>query len=214
MSHRGAAALAVVVILGVAAWGTLYFRATYSHAKRLRTVEPGRFYRSGQLTADGFADAVARFGIRTVVNVQEDVPDPEVWRSFLDRRRVRESEVCRRLGVRYVWLAPDLVPPDRPANEHPSVIDRFLEVCDRDDVYPVLLHCKAGLHRTGLLSAVYRMEYQGWSRLAAFRELRAHGFGDWVSTSGNVYVEQYLMRYVPRLPRTGLAARQARLGSH
>lgn len=214
MSHRGAAALAVAVILGVAAWGTVYFRATYSHAKRLRTVEAGRFYRCGQLTAAGFADAVERFGIRTVVNVQEDVPDPEVWRTFTDRRRVPETEVCRQLGVRYVWLAPDLVPPGRPATERPSVIDRFLEVCDREDAYPILLHCKAGLHRTGLLSAVYRMEYQGWSRLTAFRELRAHGFGDWASTSGNVYVEQYLMRYTPRSPRTGLAAGTTPLRPH
>ena len=207
MSEKRAVALVVFLMAALAAWGTFYFRATYSHAKRLKVVEPGRFYRSGQLTADGFADAVRRFGIRTVINVQEDYPDPDVWHNYTDRSTVKESEVCKRLGVRYVWMSCDLVHQSQVDHARPLVIDQLLELLDRDDVYPVLVHCKAGLHRTGLLSAIYRMEYQGWSRLAAFRELRAHGFGDWVSTSANIYVDQYLMRYQPRPRRTGLAAR-------
>lgn len=206
MSQKVFAALVVTVMLGVAAWGTAAYRATYNHAKRLRTVEPGRFYRSGQLTAEGFADAVRRFGIRTIVNVQEDVTDPVIWRSWLDRRTVRESEVCKELGIRYVQLSPDLLPAGSDPKAQPLVLEPFLELLDREEVYPVLIHCKAGLHRTGLLAAVYRMEYNGWSRLEAFRELRAHGFGDWKSTSLNPYVDQYLMRYQPRPPRSRLAA--------
>jgi hypothetical protein len=42
------------------------------------------------------------------------------------------------------------------------------------------------------------MEYQGWSRSAALRELKAHGFGEWAATSANDYVDQYLLRYEPR----------------
>ena len=33
---------------------------------------------------------------------------------------------------------------------------------DDPDSYPVLIHCNAGLNRTGVMVAVYRMEYQGW----------------------------------------------------
>ena len=36
------------------------FRAGYAHHKRLREVAPGILYRSGQLTAAGFCDAIAR----------------------------------------------------------------------------------------------------------------------------------------------------------
>ena len=71
--------------------------------------------------------------------------------------------------------------------------------------YPALIHCKAGLHRTGVLSAVYRMEYQRWDWLEAWHELRSHGFGEFVSDSSNDYILQYLLAYRPglRLPATG-----------
>ena len=79
--------------------------------------------------------------------------------------------------------------------ERPAAIDEFLDLMDDPDAYPVLIHCKAGLHRTGCLTAVYRMEYQGWSPGEAYDELKAHGFGDWVCTSANDYVNEYVLQY-------------------
>jgi len=46
------------------------------------------------------------------------------------------------------------------------------------------------------------MEYQGWSRDAAWRELRANGFGEWVSTASNDYITQYVLTFTPGLRRT------------
>jgi hypothetical protein len=192
-----------VLLFGVAPY--VYFRSTYAHGKRLREIEPGRVYRSGQLTAEGFAEAVARFRLRTVVNVQDDNLDPNLSVSYWGGGTVRESELCRRLGVRFVPLAPDLVSRRAPPGERPGAIDQFLALMDREDTYPVLIHCKAGLHRTGVLSAVYRMEYQGWSRAEAYHELKAHGFGAWACTSANDYVDQYVLRYRPGVRRRSAA---------
>jgi protein-tyrosine phosphatase len=61
-----------------------------------------------------------------------------------------------------------------------------------------LIHCRAGLHRTGVISAVYRMEYDGWTPQEALRELKDHGFGEFASTAANVYVQQYVLTYQPR----------------
>jgi protein-tyrosine phosphatase len=69
---------------------------------------------------------------------------------------------------------------------------------DKEESYPVLFHCKAGLHRTGVMGAIYRMEYNGWSRQDAMRELRAHGFGYWTANRSNPYIEQYVLQYRPR----------------
>lgn len=42
---------------------------------------------------------------------------------------------------------------------------------------PVLLHCLHGADRTGLISAMYRIIYQGWSKEDALAELQHGGYG-------------------------------------
>lgn len=42
---------------------------------------------------------------------------------------------------------------------------------------PVLIHCKHGQNRTGLIAAMYRIVYQGWSKQQALAEMRGAGFG-------------------------------------
>lgn len=197
MQERWKVLGATALMVGLLAWSYFYFRSSYAHSKRLRVVEEGRVYRSGQLTAEGFTDAVQRFGIRTIINLQDDNLDPQLQHSYLDRRTIRESELCQQLGVDYFALEPDLVAPENET-ARPKVIEKFLKIMDKESTYPVLIHCKAGLHRTGLLSAIYRMEYQRWARADAYRELKKHGFGEWASTRANAYVEQYVFRYEPR----------------
>jgi protein tyrosine/serine phosphatase len=186
----------------------IYFRAVYAHGKRLRVVTPGRFYRSGQMTAEGFTDAVARYHIRTVINLQDEYPDPDIHLHFLGGETIKESELCRRLGVRYVFLPPDLVPRRQSSVRRPRAIDRFLALLDREEAYPVLIHCKAGLHRTGVMTAVYRMEYEGWSAGAAHRELKASGFGEFASTAANDYIMQYILTYQRGLRPSTVASRR------
>ncbi|MCU1717114.1 dual specificity protein phosphatase family protein [Pseudomonas sp. 5P_3.1_Bac2] len=42
---------------------------------------------------------------------------------------------------------------------------------------PVLIHCKHGQNRTGLIAAIYRVVYQGWSKEQALAEMQQGGFG-------------------------------------
>lgn len=42
---------------------------------------------------------------------------------------------------------------------------------------PVLMHCKHGSDRTGLMSAMYRVVVQGWSKEDALKEMTQGGFG-------------------------------------
>jgi protein tyrosine/serine phosphatase len=106
-----------------------------------------------------------------------------------------EVELCKEMGVRYVYIAPDLISRRKVGKERPRAIEEFLALMDDPANYPVLIHCKAGLHRTGCMVAVYRMEYQGWSPQEALRELKANGFGEWVSDASNDYIVQYVTTY-------------------
>jgi protein tyrosine/serine phosphatase len=194
---RGILIAGIVVIVGVAP--LVLYRYTYTRNKRLREVVPGQVYRSGQMTAPGFADAVRNYGIRTIINVQDDFPDPDISEGYFTRKTIKETELCRQLGVRYVHLAPDLLARNGTDQRRPQAIEEFLARMDDPATYPVLIHCKAGLHRTGVMLAIYRMEYDGWGPAAALRELKAHGFGETTSNAANDYITQYVLKYRPGL---------------
>jgi protein tyrosine/serine phosphatase len=179
----------------------LYYRHSYTYGKRLRPVEAGRVYRSGCLTAQGFEDAIKKYKIKTVINLMEEAQDPALPRSNFDPRTLRESEVCAKAGAKYRFLFVDLVAANRVGQERPATIEQFLALMDDPETYPVLFHCRAGLHRTGVLAALYRMEYHGWTRAEAYQELKAHGFGESTAHSGNAQVLQYVLAYQPRRPR-------------
>jgi tyrosine-protein phosphatase SIW14 len=183
------------ILVLIAVVPVVCYRDVYAHSKRLREVEPGRFYRCGQLTADGFADAVSRYHIRTVVNAQDEYPDPDIDKCFFSAATVKESDLCNQLGVRYVYLPPDLIPRHLIPERRPEAIDKFLALLDDPATYPVLIHCRAGLHRTGVLTAVYRMEYDRWGPEETIQELKANGFSEWQCTSANDYIKQYILAY-------------------
>jgi protein tyrosine phosphatase (PTP) superfamily phosphohydrolase (DUF442 family) len=179
----------------------LYYRHALEHAKRLRPVVAGQVYRSGCLSANGFRDAIEKLKIKTVITLWDENPDPTLRNSRFDSASIKESELCKSLGVDYKFIFVELLSDARAGKERPPAIDEFLKVMDDENSYPVLFHCKAGLHRTGVLAAIYRMEYEGWSRQEALRELRSHGFGYWVANASNEYILQYILPYQPRSQR-------------
>jgi tyrosine-protein phosphatase SIW14 len=174
-----------------------YYRYVLEHTKRLRPVEDGLVYRSGCLTADGFRDAITSLKIKTVITFWDEDPDPNLPASHFDPRTIKESELCKSLDVDYRFIYVKVNDQQLATGKVPA-IDEFLEVMDKKESYPVLFHCKAGLHRTGVMAAIYRMEYNGWSRQEAMRELRAHGFGHFTANRNNPYIEQYVMPYRKR----------------
>lgn len=179
----------------------LYYRYTLEHTKRLRPIVDGRVYRSGCLSADGFRDAIRTLGIKTVITFWDENPNPDLANSRFSTCTIKESDLCASLGVRYEFIYVELSPETQAGTKPLAAIEEFLKIMDDETNYPVLIHCKAGLHRTGVMAAVYRMEYEGWSRDDAMRELRSHGFGYFTANTSNDYIAQYVMRYTPRAKR-------------
>ena len=196
--------LGVIVAALVIGIPTAYYRSTYAHAKRLRVVTDGKVYRCGQLTANGFRDAIRRYDIKTVVNLQEEARDPLIPESWQGKAAVRESEVCRELGVKYITLDGGVLDyPAQDSGSRPKVIDEFLDIAKDPNNLPILFHCKAGLHRTGLITAVYRMEHEGWTKSEVVRELRANGFGTFAATEGNEYLKRFILDFEPSAQSRG-----------
>jgi len=58
-----------------------------------------------------------------------------------------------------------------------------------------LVHCFAGIHRTGAFCAIYRMEYEGWTNAGAIAEMKACGYN---TLEDEWDVLGYIEKYQPR----------------
>jgi protein-tyrosine phosphatase len=137
----------------------------------ITAVDPGILYRSGQLTAEELKREIHERGIKTVIN--------------LGSRTDWDTEVCATEGVDYidlpvgdVWSLCGVAAPGYPKPSAPYDVTPFWQAIDDPAKQPVLIHCWGGIHRTGVLSGIYRIERQGWSADDALAEMRLFGFNN------------------------------------
>jgi len=171
---RASSAITLLRLAGVVALiaGPVAF-AHYrqNQTRNFRVVRAGVLYRSGQMSVSGLDRLVNDYGIRTVVSLRDSyVPGgtpPDL----------KEEEYCRKMDILHVRIAPRAweSPTGGPAPVEEGV-RRFLEVMADPSNYPVLVHCFAGIHRTGAYCAIYRMEFEGWSNAEALAEMKACGY--------------------------------------
>jgi len=109
----------------------------------LHEVQPGRAYRSGQLSPDRLGSVVERHGIRTVVNLRGCCPGFDWYQ--------QQAIAAHAFSISHedVFLSAIRLPS-------PSELLRLVEILDRSE-QPLLLHCRQGVDRTGLASVVYKL---------------------------------------------------------
>ena len=56
-------------------------------------------------------------------------------------------------------------------------IAQFLSLVNDRAGQPVYVHCVGGRHRTGVMTAMYRMTHDGWSGDRAFKEMKQFKYG-------------------------------------
>jgi protein tyrosine/serine phosphatase len=56
-------------------------------------------------------------------------------------------------------------------------IAQFLAIVNNKAAQPVYVHCVGGRHRTGVMTAIYRMTTDNWSAAQAFAEMKQYKFG-------------------------------------
>jgi tyrosine-protein phosphatase SIW14 len=155
------------------------------HVRNFHAVREGVLYRSAQLTVPGLRRLVHDYGIRTVVNLRDGV-------TVADQA---EEEFCTKQEIHFVRLLPSSWDggPGRAAVD--GNVRTFLSLVRDPANHPILVHCFAGIHRTGAYCAIYRMECQGWSNARAAAELKAFGYDNYDHEADiRGYIEQYRVR--------------------
>ena len=83
-------------------------------------------------------------------------------------------------------------------------VQAFREIMTDPSNFPVLVHCFAGIHRTGAFCAVYRMEHDHWTNARAIAEMKAYGYrnidDEWDLLG---YLEHYHPTWMPAAQRYG-----------
>jgi protein tyrosine/serine phosphatase len=69
---------------------------------------------------------------------------------------------------------------------------QFLALVNDPASQPVYVHCVGGRHRTGVMTAVYRMTHDGITGKAAFQEMKQYKYGpDFLHPEFKKFVESY-----------------------
>jgi protein tyrosine/serine phosphatase len=118
-----------------------------------------KYYRGGQPSGRDYGD-LAALGIKAVVNLAGDDADPH------------EQAVVEASGMRYFQLPMTTHEPPTPAR-----VAEFLGLVTDQRNQPVFVHCVGGRHRTGVMTAVYRMTQDRWTAAQAFEEMKRYKFG-------------------------------------
>jgi protein tyrosine/serine phosphatase len=138
--------------------------------KRFAEVESGSLYRSGQIAPRLVRDVLREHSIGLVV-----------WLSDYDQRKPHhraEKAAIDELGIDRLNL--------HLRGNGTGELDHYVEALEaisqaKHQHVPVLVHCAAGIRRTGAVMALYELLVEGQPPAIAYRELvrfGEHGLGD------------------------------------
>lgn len=117
------------------------------------------YYRGAQPKGHDYAD-LAALGVKTLIDLTGDDAQPQ------------EKRMAETAGMAYVRFPMTTHTP--PTAE---TVAQFLKMVDDPARQPVYVHCVGGRHRTGVMTAVYRMSHESWSPDQAFAEMKRYKYG-------------------------------------
>jgi len=151
------------------------------------------YYRGAQPKGHDYAD-LAAIGVKTLVNLTGGDTDPQ------------EPVLARSAGLAYFQIP-------MTTREIPTAaqVAEFLKIVNDPANQPVYVHCVGGRHRTGVMTAVYRLTHDAWTADRAFSEMKQYKFGaDFLHPEFKTFVYDYaaeLAHAAPVATKAGSSSR-------
>ena len=133
------------------------------------------YYRGAQPSAADYPD-LAALGVKTVIDLTRDGRDDE-------------KGLVEAAGMKFVRIP--LTTTDRPSD---AAIAQFLALVNDPANQPVYVHCQGGRHRTGTMTAIYRMTQDGWSPARAYEEMKQYRFEGF---PGHPVLKSFVLGFTP-----------------
>jgi protein tyrosine/serine phosphatase len=142
-----------------------------------------KYFRGAQPQGRDYAD-LAALGVRTVIDLTMDGDQDE-------------PAIVRAAGMQFHRIP--MTTHETPSAEK---LAQFLELVNNPANQPVYVHCQGGRHRTGVMTAIYRITEDGWTADRAFAEMKQYKFGaDFLHSEFKDFVYAYHVE-----PRAAVAA--------
>ena len=116
-----------------------------------------RFFRGSRPTAED-DQALAQLGVKTVIDLT-------------DNSRAYEQPQVEAAGLRYINIP--MVDKSYPSMDQ---VNQFLKVVNDPATGKFFVHCAGGRHRTGVMGAVYRFNFDNWNLQQALAEMDQYQF--------------------------------------
>jgi protein tyrosine/serine phosphatase len=135
------------------------------------------YYRGAQPEGRDYADLKA-LGVKTVIDLTKGGRDDEA--GFVQQN-----------GMTFYRIP--MTTSDRPAD---AAVAQFLKLVTDPANQPVYVHCQGGRHRTGAMTAVYRMNVDKWDATKAYGEMKQFKFEGF---PGHPELKQFVYDYFTQL---------------
>ena len=141
-------------------------------------IDPGKLYRSKQLTGSELASIIDEYGIKSVISLRKVEPEKKWYQD--------EIKVAQEKGIEHVSIGMS-------ARRLPHKRDLLSLLAAYETLpRPILMHCRGGADRTGEADAIYRMEDLGQPKGEALKALSLKYYHfSWFEPAKQYFVKLY-----------------------
>ena len=165
---------------------------------RFEEISENKVYKSALIAPDKLESFLLDNNIKTVIDlldagVQDSLNPATQAEIDAEDKAVDEINKKHNLNIEHINIASGQIPSKK-------TLEKFFEVLDKEESYPVLIHCYHGTGRAAMYSALYRIEYEEWSNYDARMKTRivVEGLGYRSSFAKGREKGDFLINYQPR----------------
>ncbi len=160
MKHRFKIVFSLVLLVGFSLF--IYRTSVFRISQNFAVVDDGKLYRSAQLKTDELEETIKKYGIKTVISL----------RGWPGKTAYYDAEADTLARLKTQFLAIDLDDKFYPPEKE---LKKLFTAFENGD-YPMLIHCRVGADRTGMVAALYQQVYMNKSVKESLKQLT---FANW-----------------------------------